>query len=223
MTEMEPYRIVIADDHSLFRDVVKKSIEEVPELQVVGTAGDGLELLEVLRKSPVDMIILDIAMPNLQGIEVTQQIKNLYPGLKILILTMHKSQEHVIRAMEAGADGYLVKENTYTDLIAAIDALREGKTYISSLISNLMADIIRRQSGGHQARSPSEPLTPREIEVLRLIADGKTSREIAALLDIAPMTVDHHRRNIMKKLNLKKNVNLVRYAIRSGYITVPSQ
>jgi DNA-binding NarL/FixJ family response regulator len=220
---MKPYRIVIADDHSLFRDVVKKAIEEVPELQVVGTAGDGLELLEVLRKSPADMIILDIVMPNLQGIEVTQQIKNLYPDLKILILTMHKSKEHVIRAMEAGADGYLVKENTYTDLIAAIDALREGKTYISSLISNLMADIIRGQSGDYQARPPSNPLTPREKEVLRLIADGKTSREIAALLDIAPLTVDHHRRNIMKKLNLKKNVNLVRYAIQSGYITVPSQ
>jgi DNA-binding NarL/FixJ family response regulator len=220
---MKPYRIVIADDHSLFRDVVKKSIEEVPELQVVGTAGDGLELLEVLRKSPADMIILDIVMPNLQGIEVTQQIKNLYPELKILILTMHKSKEHVIRAMEAGADGYLVKENTYTDLIAAIDALREGKTYISSLISNLMADIIRGQTDDYQARSPSNPLTPREQEVLRLIADGKTSREIAALLDIAPLTVDHHRRNIMKKLNLKKNVNLVRYAIQSGYITVPSQ
>lgn len=220
---MKPYRIVIADDHSLFRDVVKKSIEEVPELQVVGTAGDGLELLEVLRKSPADMIILDIVMPNLQGIEVTQQIKNLYPDLKILILTMHKTKEHVVQALAAGADGYLVKENTYTDLIAAIDALRQGKTYISSLISNLMADIIRRQTGGHQTRSPSEPLTPREKEVLRLIADGKTSREIAALLDIAPLTVDHHRRNIMKKLNLKKNVNLVRYAIQSGYITDPSQ
>ncbi len=222
MTKIDPYRIVIADDHNLFRDVVKKSIEGVPGLQVVGTAGDGLELLDVLKKSPADMIILDIVMPNLQGIEVTQQIKKLYPDLKILILTMHKTKEHLVRALEAGADGYLVKENAYTDLIDAIDTLRQGKNYISSLISDLMADIIRQQSGGRQARAPADILTPREKEVLRFIAEGKTSREIAALLEIAPLTVDHHRRNIMKKLNLKKNVNLVKYAIQSGYITVPT-
>jgi DNA-binding NarL/FixJ family response regulator len=220
---MKPYRIVIADDHLLFRDVVKKSIEEVPGLRVVGTAGDGLELLEVLQKSPADMIILDIVMPNLQGIEVAQQIKKLYPGLKILILTMHKTKEHLVRALEAGADGYLVKENAYSDLIAAIDTLRQGKNYISSLISDLMANIIRQQTGGRQARAPADILTPREKEVLRFIADGKTSREIAAVLEIAPLTVDHHRRNIMKKLNLKKNVNLVKYAIQSGFITVPTQ
>jgi DNA-binding NarL/FixJ family response regulator len=219
---MKPYKIVIADDHSLFRDVVKKSIEDVPGLKVVGTAGDGLELLEVLQKAPADMIILDIAMPKLQGIEATHEIKSLYPGTKILILTMHKTKEHLVRALEAGADGYLVKENAYTDLIAAIDALRQGKNYISSLISDLMADLIRQQPGGRQARSP-ETLTPREKEVLRLIADGQTSREIAALLDIAPLTVDHHRRNIMRKLNLKKNVNLVKYAIQAGFITVPTQ
>jgi DNA-binding NarL/FixJ family response regulator len=219
---MKPYKIVIADDHILFRDVVKKSIEDVPGLKVVGVAGDGLELLEFLQKTPADMIILDIAMPHLQGIEVAQQIKNLYPGIKILILTMHKTKEHLVRALEAGADGYLVKENAYTDLIAAINALRQGKNYISSLISGLMADLIRQQTGARQLRS-HEILTPREKEVLRFIADGKTSREIAALLDIAPLTVDHHRRNIMKKLNLRKNVNLVKYAIQAGFITVPTQ
>ena len=218
---MKPYRIVIADDHILFRDVVKKSIEEVPGLQVVGTAGDGLELLEVLQKFPTDLIILDIVMPNLQGIEVTRQIRKLYPGIKILILTMHKTREHLVRALEAGADGYLVKENAYTDLVAAIGTLRQGRSYISSLISDLMADFIRQQASDRQSGDPSEVLTPREKEVLRFIADGKTSREIAALLDITPLTVDHHRRNMMKELKLKKSVNLVRYAIEAGYVTVP--
>jgi DNA-binding NarL/FixJ family response regulator len=218
---MKPYRIVVADDHRLLCDLIKKCIEEVPGLKVVGTTGDGLELLEFLKKSTVDMIILDISMPNLQGIGVSQQIKKLYPEIKILILTMHKTEEHIIRALSAGADGYLVKENSYNDLIAAIDTVRQGKKYITSLISDLMANIIRQQSGGRQVSAPAQSLTAREKEVLRFIAEGKTTREIAVILSITPLTVDHHRRNIMKKLNLKKNVDLVKYAIQYGYITVP--
>jgi DNA-binding NarL/FixJ family response regulator len=214
-----PYRIVVADDHIMFRDVVKKCIEEVPDLKVVGTAGDGLELLEFLQKFPADMIILDIAMPHLQGIEVTQQIKKLFPQIKILILTMHKSKEHVFRALSAGADGYLLKENAYNDLITAIDAIRQGNSYISHLIAGLMATIIRQQSG-EPGGITSEFLTAREKEVLQFIAEGKTSKEIAGLLSITPLTVNNHRRNLMKKLNLKRNVDLVKYAIQSGYITV---
>ena len=216
---MTPYRIVVADDHIMFRDVIKKCIEEVPGLKVVGTAGDGLELLEFLKKSPADMIILDIAMPHLQGIEVTQQIKKLFPQIKILILTMHKSKEHVFRALSAGADGYLLKENAYNDLITAIDAIRQGNGYISHLLAGLMAAIFRQQSG-EQGGITSEFLTAREKEVLQFIGDGKTSKEIAGLLSITALTVNNHRRNIMRKLNVKRNVDLVKYAIQSGYITV---
>jgi DNA-binding NarL/FixJ family response regulator len=167
------------------------------------------------------MIILDISMPNLQSIEVSHQIKKLYPEIKILILTMHKTEEHILRALSAGTDGYLVKENAADDLLRAIDTLRQGKKYISSMISDLIAAIIRQQSVGRQASAQAQALTYREKEVLRFIAEGKTSREIAVLMAITPLTVDHHRRNIMKKLNLKKNVDLVKYAIQSGYITVP--
>lgn len=219
---MKPYRIVVADDHVLFRDVVKKCIEEVPGLKVVGTVGDGLELLEFLEKSPADMIILDLAMPHLQGVEVTEQLKKLYPHLKVLILTMHKTKEHIFRALSAGANGYLLKENAYTDLIAGINAIRQGQNYFSNLISDLMAEIIRQQTQPKKGGDSREYLTAREKEVLKFIAEGKTSKEIADRLAITALTVNTHRRNIMKKLEMKKTVDLVRYAIKSGYVTVPT-
>jgi DNA-binding NarL/FixJ family response regulator len=214
---VKPYRIVLADDHLLFRDAIKKSIEEVPGLKVVGTAGDGQELLAVLQKTPAQMIILDLTMPQMQGIEVTERIKKLFPKVKILILTMHKSQEHISRALAAGADGYLLKENAYTDLIAAIDTIRQGRTYISHLIADLMAAMVRQQYAPKGVDS-ARLLTAREKEVLQFIAEGKTSREIADLLSITSLTVNVHRRNIMKKLKVKRMADLVKYALQSGYV-----
>jgi DNA-binding NarL/FixJ family response regulator len=214
---VKPYRIVLADDHLLFRDAIKKSIEEVPGLKVVGTAGHGQELLAVLQKTPAQMIILDLTMPQMQGIEVTERIKKLFPKVKILILTMHKSQEHISRALAAGADGYLLKENAYTDLIAAIDTIRQGRTYISHLIADLMAAMVRQQYAPKGVDS-ARLLTAREKEVLQFIAEGKTSREIADLLSITSLTVNVHRRNIMKKLKVKRMADLVKYALQSGYV-----
>jgi DNA-binding NarL/FixJ family response regulator len=213
------YRIVLADDHLLFREAIKKSIEEVQGLKVVGTAGDGRELLEILQKTPAELIILDLTMPQLQGIEVTERIKKLFPEIKILILTMHKSKEHVSRALAAGADGYLLKENAYTDLIVAIDTIRQGKTYISHLIADLMAAMVRQQYAA-KGGDPANLLTAREKEVLKFIAEGKTSREIADILSITILTVNVHRRNIMKKLNVKRMADLVKYAIQFGYTAV---
>jgi DNA-binding NarL/FixJ family response regulator len=211
-----PYRIALADDHILLRQAIKRSIEDVPGLQVVGEASDGLELLGLIEGTLPDMIILDISMPHLQGIETAKEIKRQYPQVKILILTMHKSRFHLTDAITAGADGYLVKEDAMADLISAINTIREGRNYFSSLVSRKMVEDIRRKP-----RSRPEPggelLSPREIEILSLIAEGKSSKEIAELLSISIMTVYNHRINIKNKLNLKKSVDLVKYAIHKGY------
>lgn len=214
---LSPVKIILADDHVLFREVIKESIQKVPDLEVIGEVSDGLELLDLLKTSTPDMIILDIAMPNLQGIEAANEIKKLYPEIKILILTMHKSSEHVYRAISAGVDGYLLKENAYADLISAIETIKEGKKYISSLISQQVADIIRGQLGEGESEH-LQRLSPREKEVLRYVAQGKTSKEIADLLLISDLTVHNHRVNIKKKLKIKRTADLIKYAIQQGYV-----
>jgi len=212
-----PYQIILADDHVLFREGIKRVVEAIPGLQVVGEAGDGLELLDLLKNKMVpDLLILDLTMPHLQGIEAAREIKKLYPDLKILILTMHKSKEHLGRGLTAGAHGYLLKENAYADLVVAIDTIRQGETYISPLISPQLPEAFRQKCLG-EPTDLGEALTTREIEVLKLLAAGKSSPEIGEVLHISPFTVQKHRSNIKKKLNIRKNADLIKYAIRQGY------
>lgn len=211
---MSLYRIVLADDHHLFREAVRRSIEKIPELQVVGEAGDGLELLKVLENLSPDLVIVDISMPNLRGIEATREIKRLHPRMKILMLTMHKSQEHLASALACGADGYLLKEDAFGDLLTAIETIRQGKTFVTPLLMGEMAEVMRDLSLG---KTPGEPLTVREIEVIKLVAEGKSSKEIAELLYISIPTVRTHRHNIKRKLKVKKSADLVKYAIRKGF------
>jgi len=214
---MEPYRIILADDHVLIREAIKKSIEGTPDLKVVAEADDGLQLLDLLEKAALpDLIILDISMPNLQGIESAEKIKKLYPQVKILILTMHKSRGHISRALSAGVDGYLLKENAVNDLIFAIKAVQQGESYISSLVHNQVADIFRRQFILKKS-DPLEPLSAREIGVLALFSEGKSIKEIADSLAISYSTVNNHIYRIKKKLNIRNNVELIKYAIQRGY------
>jgi DNA-binding NarL/FixJ family response regulator len=211
-----PYQVILADDHVLFREGIKRVVEAIPGLQVVGEAGDGLELLGLLQKVVPNLLILDLTMPNLPGVGAAREIKRLYPEIRILILTMHKSKEYLCRGLAAGADGYLLKENAYGDLVAAIDYIREGKIYISSLISPQLPEVFRQQCLGGPIEL-GQALTPREIEVLRLLAAGMSSPEIAVVLHISTFTVQKHRSNIKKKLNISKNAELIKYAIREGY------
>jgi DNA-binding NarL/FixJ family response regulator len=214
-----PYRIFLADDHIMFRKGIRKIIQEIPGLEVVGEVGDGIKILEALNKSrPLpQMVILDISMPNLRGIEATREIKNAFPDIKILILTMHKSKEYLYHAFLSGAEGYLLKEESDTELVSAIETIQGGKPYISPLFSSeLPKDLLRKYKGGEFETLP-ETLSIREKEVLKLIAEGKTSKEIACLLSISIRTVHHHRDNIMNKLNIKNIANLVKYAIEKGY------
>jgi DNA-binding NarL/FixJ family response regulator len=211
---MTPYRILLAEDHALFREGIKMIIKRDPGLEVVGEVGDGLDLLECLKKTTPDMIILDITMPNLQGLDALKEIKTSYPDIKVLVLTMHKSKGHLLLAFSAGADGYLLKENSYNDLFAAIEKIRQGSHYISSLVSNQVIDLFRQEPG---KLFPRRDLSPRERSVLKLISQGKTSKQIAEQLSISLPTVQTHRTNLKKKLDINTNAGLIKYAIQKGY------
>lgn len=216
---MSPYRIILADDHAMLRHGLKRILSESPELEVIGEAGDGLELLNLVKQSKPHLIILDISMPNLRGIEAVHEIKAVCPDAKILILTMHKDSEYLRQAIAAGADGYLLKEDADTELFSAIQKIRQGKIYIAPKLSEALADDwVKMQRGDYKPSLESEKLTTREREVLKLVAEGKTNKDIAKALFISIRTVDHHRANIMAKLKFKKTADLVRYAIDKGYL-----
>ena len=219
---MSPYRIVLADDHVMFRQGIKNILEKDKGLEVIGEAGDGLKLLELLNKATPDMIILDISMPNLRGIEATQEIKMILPEVKVLILSMHKDKEFVYSAISAGAEGYLLKEDADTELFAAIEKIRQEGRYISPLLLGDLTDELFQAHHKGQLTLQIEPLTTREREVLKLIAEGTSNKEIADLLFISVRTVENHRANIMRKLNIKSTANLIKYAIRKGYTSSSS-
>jgi len=214
-----PFKILLADDHVMFRRGVRRIIQGIDNVEVVGEASDGLELLRLLKDLDPNLVIMDISMPNLRGLEATREIKSVHPRVKVLILTMHKDREYLYHALTAGAEGYLLKEDADGELISAIETLRKGGTFISPLLSSQMANIfVDKFRPGSEAFAPEEPLTVREREIIKLIAEGKSSKEIGELLFISSRTVQHHRANIMRKLDIKKTADLVKYAIQKGYV-----
>jgi DNA-binding NarL/FixJ family response regulator len=212
---MTPYRVVLADDHALFRGGVRRILEEIQGVEVVGEAGDGLALLEILKTITPDLVVLDISMPNLRGLEAIREIKKLVPHTDILMLTMHKETDYLSQALTAGASGYLLKQEADPELFNAVKMIRSGRTYLSPNLSDLVPDLLRRRqdAGGFL----KDILTHREKEILKLLADGKTSKEIADVLYISLRTVQNHRANIMRKLNFKRTTDLVKYALQKGY------
>ena len=215
---MSPYRIVLADDHTLLRKGIRKIIEDAGDITVVGEASDGLELLHLLKKVTPDLVSVDISMPNLRGIEATSEIKQSHPEVDVMILSMHKRKEYLYHSLNAGAKGYLLKDDTDAELLSAIKTIRNGGVYLSSILADeLTSDFVKICSG--EVKPPQEDLTTRERQILKLVAEGKTSEEIAGLLFISRRTVQNHRANIMKKLNMKRTADLIKYAIRRGYAT----
>ena len=204
---MDRYRIVLADDHVLIRQGLGGIIKGVDDLEVIGEAGDGFELLALLKSLTPHMVILDISMPNLRGIEAVHAIKTRHPDVKILILTMHK--EYLQQALSAGADGYLLKEDADRDLFSAIENIRQGRVYISPRLAGELL--------GKRIHS-SDTLSIRENDVLKLIARGKSNKEIAETLFISVRTAESHRAHILVKLRLKSTADLVRHAIQKGYV-----
>jgi DNA-binding NarL/FixJ family response regulator len=212
---MEPYRIVLADEHLLFRQGMKRIINEMPEMKVVGEANDGQEAIELVRKLLPDLAILDISMPKLGGIEACREIRRLFPGVKILVLTMHKDREYLYHAISAGAQGYLLKEDSDEELFSAIGAIRKGAIYVTKALAGVVSTDFSSLFREGERQLPRS-LTAREREVLKYICEGKSNTEVAEVLRISVRTVETHRANMMNKLDLRNTAELVRYAIQNG-------
>ncbi len=210
-------KIVLADDHAMLRQGIKKIIEEKDNLEVVGEVSDGLELIDFLNNNRANLVLLDISMPNVRGIEAINEVRRAQPGVKVLMLTMHNNKEYLYAAIAAGADGYLLKENSYDELLSAIDQVMLGETYISStLAADFSEDLMKFYR--KNKKLPFEHLTNREREVLKMVAEGNTSREIGDLLYISLRTVEHHRANIMRKMKFRSVADLIKYALDKGYV-----
>jgi two-component system, NarL family, response regulator NreC len=212
-------RILLADDHTVVRQGLRKVLEERPEWKVVAEAGDGREAVRQAEQLKPDIAILDVAMPLLNGVEATRQIVKHVPGVRVLVLSMHADEAYVTQILQAGASGYLLKDSADVDLIQAVSAISQGKSFFSPAIARLMLDdYVKQRSGEPGILDRYETLSDREREVFQLVAEGKTNKDIAALLFISPSTVETHRARIMEKLDVHSAAEIVLYAVRRGII-----
>jgi len=213
---MAPLRILLADDHTMVRQGLRKVLEERPEWQVVAEAGDGHEAVRLAELHKPNVAVLDVAMPLLNGIEATRRIAKRVPHTRILVLSMYSDEAYVTQMMKAGATGYLLKDSAGVDLLEAVQAVAQGKSYFSPAVARLMLDDYARQRGTDDDRY--ESLSDREREIFQLIAEGKANKEIATLLFISLSTVETHRARIMEKLDLHSAAEIVLHAVRRGVI-----
>ena len=208
--------ILIADDHRVVLDGLRLLLETKGDIKVVGEAVTGREAVQKARELKPDIVIMDIAMPELNGIEAAQQISILLPATRIIILSMHSTTEHVMRALKAGAQGYLLKESTGTELMDAVRAVSAGHRYMSQKISDILIDKCVDHPDARLAEHPLDCLSPREREILPLVAEGKTSLEIAQIIFLSPKTVETYRSRLMQKLGIKNIPDLIKFAIQQG-------
>jgi DNA-binding NarL/FixJ family response regulator len=223
-------RILLVDDHTLFRAGIQALLENMAGMQIVAEASDGREALRLVEAHRPDLVLMDIGMAGLNGLEATARIAKEFPYVRVIILSMHLNEEYVLQALRAGAAGYLLKESGPVELELAIKAVTQGETYLSPAVSKrVVEDYLRRVSGESPAAEPDKPdqagegspyeqLTPRQREILQLIAEGKTSKEIAQILQLSIKTVEMHRTQLMERLDIHDIAGLVRYAIRVGLV-----
>lgn len=216
---MKQIRILLVDDHNVMRRGLRLLLESQPGFSVVGEAADGRQALEQAEATKPDVVVLDIAMPHLSGTEVAQRITEMLPGAAIVMLSMHSDEGYVLRALKAGAKGYLVKDSAEGDLVEAIKAVSNGKTFFSSEISKMLVEDYIREIRTRGVEDSYDLLTAREREILHLLAEGKSNKEIAGLLNLSVFTVETHRRNLQEKLNLHTFAELILYAVRKGVIS----
>jgi DNA-binding NarL/FixJ family response regulator len=210
-------RVVLADDHALVRAGIRALLEKLPGIQVVGEADNGRQALELIKTSGPNLILLDISMTGLGGLEALPRIVKDFPAVKVLILSGHANEEYVLRALRCGAAGYMLKEAAAEELELAIKAVAQGKTYLSPSVSRTVVESYLQRAAGEEG--PIEQLTARQREVLQLIAEGKNTKEIADTLEISIKTIEAHRLQLMARLNIHDVPGLVRYAIRSGLVS----
>jgi DNA-binding NarL/FixJ family response regulator len=210
-------RVLLVDDHTILRHGIRAMLSLSDDIEVVGEAEDGQEALELAEKLQPDLVLMDIAMPRMDGLEATRRLKEQHKGIKVVILTQHENREYVFPILKAGADGYVLKKAAGTELVSALRAVHAGGTFLYPSIAKAVVEDYLNPDGTLAERRHSK-LTEREIEVLKLIAEGKSNQEIADQLFLSVKTVMGHRTNIMEKLDLHSRTELVKYAIRTGLI-----
>jgi DNA-binding NarL/FixJ family response regulator len=210
---MSRRRILLADDHAMVRRGLRLVLDAEPDLEVVAEAGDGAEAIRQALRDDVELAVLDVSMPTMTGLQAAAEISRRRPGLPMLMLSMHDSEQYLYEALKAGASGYVLKSGADRDLVDACRAALRGEPFLyPAAMSRLIADALSR------AEEPADPLTPRELQVLKLIAEAHTTEQIAELLVISPRTVERHRENLLGKLGMRDRVELTRYAIRRGLV-----
>jgi DNA-binding NarL/FixJ family response regulator len=215
---MKPTRILIADDHEVVRRGIRSIAQSHSNLEVCGEASDGRQAVKMTAELKPDIVIIDIGMPQLNGLDATRQIVHANPNARVLILTMHESEQIVHDVLAAGARGYLLKSDAGRDLISAIDALANRKTFFTSKVADIVLDTYLK--GGPQERPAKEILTAREREVVQLLAEGKSTKEVAVALGLSVKTAETHRSNLMRKLDVHSVSQLVLYAVRNSMVQV---
>ncbi len=216
---MKKIRVLLADDHTLMRRGLRLIVEQQPDLVVVGEAEDGRQAVALSASVKPDVAVLDIGMPNLNGIEAAKQITDGESGAAVVILSMHADEAYILRALKAGARGYLLKDSAESDVVRAIRSVAEGKSFFSPAVSKVMLEDYVKKLQRTGSEDSYDLLTPREREILQLVAEGKSNKEVANLLHLSVYTVETHRANIMEKLKLKSVPELILYAVRKGIIS----
>jgi len=216
---MKSIRVLLADDHKLMRAGLRLVVDQQPDLSVIGEADDGRQAVELARSLKPEVVVMDIGMANLNGIEAARQIVEMEHGPAVVMLSMHSDESYVLRALSAGARAYLLKDSATTDLVQAIHAVVEGKSFFSPAVSKVLLQDYMRKLRRSGAEDSYDLLSPREREVLQLVAEGKSNKEIASLFNLSVYTVETHRAKIMQKLNLKGVPELILYAVRKGIIS----
>jgi len=216
---MKKLRILLADDHIVMRTGLRALLERQSNLEVVGESENGRETVALAASLRPDVVVMDVGMPVLNGIEATQTIVAQYPTIAVVILSMHADESYVMRALKAGARGYLLKDSAAADLMGAIQAISQGKSFFSPKVSRILAEDYVRVLKQKGAVDSYDLLTSREREILQLLAEGRTNKEVATALNISPYTVETHRSHILQKLNLHNSAELVLYAVRKGIIS----